>query len=73
MYVDTSESGVVVASQRNIVVVPPLSEYAIDFDPVMRRMFSVSASGDPDAGFGAVSVSFEIIGQLRFSTGNRPT
>lgn len=67
LYVDTSESGVVVASQRNIVIVPPLKEYPIDFVGVMRRYFSVSASGDPDAGFAAVNISFEIIGLRRFT------
>lgn len=66
-YIDTSESGVVVSAVRNIVVVPPLKEYQIDFEAVMRRFFSVSASGDPDAGYAAVSVSFEVIGLRRIT------
>lgn len=68
LYIDTSESGVVVASQRILVIVPPLKEYSFDFSRVMRRFFSVAGSGDPDAGFAAVSVSFQIIGTYRFST-----
>lgn len=71
LYVDTSESGVVVSAQRNIVIVPPLKEYQIDFGPVMRRYFSLSASGDPDGGYAAVSVSFEIIGTYRFASNNQ--
>lgn len=66
LYVDTSESGVVVAAQRNQVIVPPLAEYQIDFPQVMRRFFSVSASGDPSGGFAAVNIAFEVIGLKRY-------
>lgn len=55
MYVDTSQGGVVVSSQRTIVIVPPLSEYPLDFAGVMRRYFSLSASGDPDGGYAQVN------------------
>lgn len=65
LYVDTSESGIAVASQRNIVIVPPLAEYSIDFSRIMRQFFSISGSGDPDAGFAAVNVSFQVIGMYR--------
>jgi hypothetical protein len=73
LYVDTSESGVVVAAQRNILIIPPLSEATIDFLVVMRRYFSVSASGDPEAGFTAVDVAYEIIGLDRHTNANRRT
>lgn len=67
LYVDTSESGEVITIPRNIVIVPPLKEYSIDFSRIMRQFFSVSGSGDPDGGFAAVSVSFQIIGTYRLA------
>jgi len=73
LYVDTSESGVVVAAPRNILIIPPLAEATIDFLVVMRRYFSVSASGDPEAGFAAVDVSYEILGLDRYTNANRRT
>lgn len=71
LYIDTSESGVVVSAVRTIVIVPPLKEYQIDFTGVMRRFFAVSGSGDPDGGYAAVNVSWEVIGLVRYTTANR--
>lgn len=71
LYVDTSESGVVTETVRNIVIVPPLKEYSIDFNGVMRRYFSIAASGDPDGGYAGVSVSFQVLGKYRLTMGQQ--
>lgn len=65
LYIDTSESGVVVDSTPTQVIVPPLKEYRLIFRDIMSLYWAISASGDPDAGYAAVDISYEVIGLYR--------
>lgn len=68
-YVDTSESGVVVDSQPTQVIVPPLKEFKLTFRNVLSLYWALSASGDPDAAFASVNVSWQATGLLWYAGG----
>lgn len=65
LYVEQSEGGTVADDEREVVYVPAGKERTIEFRDTMRRMFGVTASGDPDAGLTAVNVSWQVVGRAR--------
>jgi hypothetical protein len=65
LFVEQSESGVVNDSDRERIDVPAGKERTIEFRDVMRRMFGVTASGDPDGGFPATTVSVQVVVRKR--------
>lgn len=69
LYVEQSESGTVSDEDRETVYVAPLKERTIEFRDVLRLMWGVTASGDPDTGFPTVSVSFQVVGRARVRGG----
>ena len=64
-YIEQSESGVVADGDRETVYVEPLKERTFEFRDVLRRMWGVSAAGDPDNAFPSVDVSWQVVGRLR--------
>lgn len=65
LYVDQSESGLVTDADREIIYVDPLKERRVEYRDVLALMWGLSASGDPDTGYPAVTVSFQILGRAR--------
>lgn len=65
LYVDQSESGVVVDSDRDIVYVPPLKERRVEFRDLLALKWSAAASGDPDSAFPPVHVDLQVVGRAR--------
>lgn len=65
LYIDQSESGSVSSEDRSTVYVSALKERTLEFRDVLRLKWGVAASGDPDAGFTAVNVSWQVTGRLR--------
>ena len=66
-YINTSQGGVAPDSTTTEVIVPPNSESTVTFRDVLNRYFELSASGDPNAAFPTVAVSFQIVGKPRVS------
>lgn len=65
VYVDHSDSGVVVSPTRDIISIAPLHEESLIVPDVMSLLFSLSAAGDPDNGFPSCLVSWSIVGRRR--------
>lgn len=68
MYIDTSMSGVVVDGQPTNIIIEAAEEWTVTYRDVLALYFALSASGDPDAGYSAVDVSFQIAGRRRQRT-----
>ena len=64
-YIEQSESGVVADGDRETVYVEALKERTFEFRDVLRRMWGISAAGDPDNAFPSVNVSWQVVGRLR--------
>lgn len=65
MYVYTSEGGVVVDAQVPQAIIPPLDEVTLIFEDVLHLYWALSASGNPNGGFAALNISFQISGRWR--------
>lgn len=65
MYVEQSESGSVNDEDREILYIAPLRERTFEFRDILRLMFGLTASGDPDAAYPTVNVSFQVLVRLR--------
>lgn len=48
-----------------IIYVEPNKERRVEYRDVLALMWGLSASGDPDTGYPAVTVSFQILGRAR--------
>lgn len=64
-YVNRSESGAVNDADPQTVIVPALSERRLEFRDVLSLWWGLDASGDPDAAYPSVSVSWQIIARRR--------
>jgi hypothetical protein len=69
LYVDRSDSGVVVDVVRETLIVPAGLEGKLVLDDVQAQFFALSAAGDPDGGFPSSSVSWMVLGVRRMRTG----
>ena len=65
MYIEQSESGSVSDEEREIVYVAALKERTYEFRDVLRLNWGLTASGDLDAAFPSVNVSWQVTGRLR--------
>lgn len=65
MYIEQSESGVVNDDDRETLYINPGKERTFEGRDVMRLFWGLTASGDPDTGFPAVTVSWQLLARLR--------
>jgi hypothetical protein len=65
LYIDRSASGIVSAEDRQIVYISPLHERSFELRDVMWLYWGLSASGDPDAAFPSVNVSWQVLARIR--------
>jgi hypothetical protein len=67
--IEQSEGGVVNDEEREQVYVAAGKERTFEFRNILRRLWGVTAAGDPDGGFPSVDVSFQVIARTRNATG----
>jgi hypothetical protein len=65
LYVEQSESGVVNDDDRETLYVPALKERTIEFRDALRLWWGLAGSGDPEAAFPSVQVSFQVLARIR--------
>lgn len=65
LYVDRSETGTVKEAKRQLYIVPPASEWTEHFNDIRSLFWGISASGDPDASYPSVNVTWQLVAVLR--------